>query len=482
MYVDWITILMSVMCGRGRFYGVLLATTTASFISPFTTSSITVALPVLAEEFNVGLAGVNWVVNVYLIALASTILMFGSVGDWIGRRRIFISGITLFAVTSSIMVMVHDYLSLLVFRLLQGLAASMISSTAVAILSELLPIEKRGMGIGLNTMAVYLGLTLGPLIGGYFTNYFGWRSLFILKTSIALLSLSLTITLPRTSRGMGMKPKFKVSALIISSIIMTIYGTSNINSPYGIIIASLGFITFTSTLLMESRNPKFIHPMILKRKPLSANVAALLNYSATYALTILLSLYLQKLRGLDPSETGLILTTQSIVQATLSPAAGLLADKHNPSIIASIGMLTITLGILSLTPINPTTPINHIIYTLIMLGVGFAFFSSPNTTAIMNMSPKEAYGSTSALLATMRFLGQALSTSITTSIMNIQKDLMSTIKTSMAIYVILSILGAILSLTVGTGTHKIRPHNKLIEDKTKNSTAHYKLKPRLEDE
>jgi EmrB/QacA subfamily drug resistance transporter len=437
------------MYGRGRFYDVLLATTIASFISPFTTSSITVALPILAEEFSVDLAEVNWVVNVYLIALASTILMFGVIGDWLGRSRIFIAGVAMFAITSSIMVIVHDYLSLLVFRLLQGLAASMISSTAVAILSELLPIERRGMGIGLNTMAVYIGLTLGPLIGGYITNYFGWRTLFILKAFIAFLSLSLAITLPKTSRGVSVKPNFKMSALIVSSIIMIIYGASNINSPYGVIMASLGFIALTSTLLMERRSPKLIHPMILRRKPLSANISALLNYSATYALTILLSSYLQRLRGLNPSEAGLILTTQSIFQAALSPITGLLADKYNPSILASMGMFTITFGIIGLTQINPTTPINQIIYTLIILGVGFAFFSSPNTTAIMNMSPKEAYGSTSALLATMRFLGQAISTSITTSIMNIQGDLMTTIKTSMAIYAILSTLGALLSLTAG---------------------------------
>ncbi|MCR6624480.1 MAG: MFS transporter [archaeon YNP-LCB-024-027] len=437
------------MYGRGRFYGVLLATTIASFISPFTTSSITVALPILAEEFSVGLAEVNWVVNVYLIALASTILMFGVIGDWFGRSRIFIAGVAMFAITSSIMVIVHDYLSLLVFRLLQGLAASMISSTAVAILSELLPIERRGMGIGLNTMAVYIGLTLGPLIGGYITNYFGWRTLFILKAFIAFLSLSLAITLPKTSRGVSVKPNFKMSALIVSSIIMIIYGASNINSSYGVIMASLGLMALTSTLVVERRSPKLIHPMILRRKPLSANISALLNYSATYALTILLSSYLQRLRGLNPSEAGLILTTQSIFQAALSPITGLLADKYNPSILASMGMFTITFGIIGLTQINPTTPINQIIYTLIILGVGFAFFSSPNTTAIMNMSPKEAYGSTSALLATMRFLGQAISTSITTSIMNIQGDLMTTIKTSMAIYTILSILGALLSLTAG---------------------------------
>jgi MFS family permease len=434
------------MKGFKSYYSVLLATTTASFLTPFTTSSIAIALPVMALEFNVDLANVNWVVNAFLITLASTVFVIGRVSDWLGRGRMFTLGITVFTITSLATSLARSYVDVIICRSLQGIAAAMISSTAVAILSEELPKWKRGIGIGVNTTAVYLGLSLGPLVSGYLINYFGWRSLFTLKTIISLMSLVITVRTIKLRRSSTSRPNIPISILIISSIAMIIYGTSNISNLYGIIVASFGGTLLVTTFLVERSSHRVLHPSLLKKSVLAANTAALLNYSATYALTVLLSTYLQKLRGLPPSDTGLILTTQPILQVLLSPIAGLLADRYDPSILATIGMTTITAGIYNLIFINYETPITYLIYMLIVLGIGFAFFASPNTTAVMNMSSREAYGSATALLATMRFLGQALSISVITSIMTIQRDLMTAIKTSLMIYVTLSIIGTILSL------------------------------------
>lgn len=428
------------------YYSVLMATAVASFITPFTTSSIAIALPIIAEEFKVTLAEVNWVANSFLVALASAVLIAGRVGDWLGRGRIFVIGTAMFVATSLAMLIVNSFEGLLACRFLQGVSAAMISGTAVAVLTDALPKEKRGMGIGINTASVYLGLSLGPLIGGYFTSYLGWRSLFMLKAAISFLSLIVAVKSVDLGRGLFHHPNFLRSMLIASSITMIVYGTSNISSSYGLATAFLGGILLIVTLLMEFKSSKLLHPVILRSRSLAANTAALLNYSATYALTILLSAYLQKIRSLTPSETGLILTTQSVFQAVFSPIAGSLADRYNPSTLASLGMLVITAGVFSLTFIGQGTPTIYLIYALIVLGVGFAFFASPNTTAIMNMSPREAYGSATAFLATMRFLGQALSVSIITSAMILQKDLMTAMRTSLTTYFVLSILGTLLSL------------------------------------
>ena len=433
---------------------VLIATAMASFITPFTTSSIAIALPAIAEEFNVSLADVNWVANSFLIALASTVLIAGRAGDWLGKGRVFISGVAMFTAASLIVPMINSYYILLTCRFLQGVAAAMISGTAVAVLTETLPERRRGMGIGINTTSVYLGLSLGPLVGGYMTSYLGWRSLFILKAAVGLLSLIVAAVSVDLRKGLTPKPSFFRSILTVLSIIMIIYGTSNIKAQYGMLTAAAGGILFVLTLVIESKSSKLLHPKIFRGRFLAANIAALLNYSATYALTILLSAYLQKVRGLTPSEAGLVLTTQSAFQAMLSPVSGSLADRHDPSTLASLGMLTISAGILGLMLVGQKG-IAYLIFMLVVLGVGFAFFASPNTTAIMNMSPREAYGSSTAFLATMRFLGQALSVSIITSVMSLQKDFITAMTISLTTYLVLSILGTFLSFSARIIKHNM---------------------------
>jgi len=433
-------------------FSVLLATTIASFLTSFTTSSITIALPTMATEFRVSLADVNWVANIFLLAVASTVLVVGRVSDWLGRERVFTLGTALFAVASVAIVLSSSYELVLAFRFLQGVASSMITGTAVAILSDALPRERRGMGIGINVTAVYLGLSLGPLAGGYMTAYLGWRSIFILKTAIALLSLAIAALYLGMGRGFAPRPSMFTALLEAIAVVLVIYGTSAIGTLHGLLTAVSGWALLITWLFIEYRKPQLLHTSMFRRGFLSANTAALLNYSATYALTILLSTYLQKIRNFTPSEAGLILTAQPVAQAMLSPVGGMLADRYNPSALASLGMAVIAVGITSLTPISRETMVTHIIYSLVLLGIGFAFFASPNATAIMNMSPREAYGTATSLLATMRSLGQALSTSIITAVMSMQKDLLTAIKTSLTIYIALSIAGVVLSLTAKQST------------------------------
>lgn len=438
-----------------QYYSVLLATTSASFLIPFTTSSIALALPTLLDEFRVSLAEINWVANTFLIALSSLVLIVGRLSDWLGRGRVFLVGIILLMISSLATSLTYSYEGLLLCRFIQGISSSMISSTAIPILIDVLPRERRGLGIGVNTMSVYVGLSLGPLVGGYIINQFGWRGLFILKALIATIALILTLSGVDLRGGVMPRPDVIRSISIPTSIALIVYGTSNINTLLGLILTSLGTALFVSTLINEKTHPKLLHSRILSRRSISANTSALLNYSATYALIIIISAYLQKLRGLQPLDAGVILAIQPVIQAALSPVVGHLADRYDPSTIASVGMSIIATGIGSLLLITQTSPLTNLVIILAALGVGFALFVPSNTTAIMNMSPREAYGSATAFLATMRFIGQALSTSIITSIMRVENDLFIAMKLSIIIYTVLSFLGVSFSLNA-RGSKEVR--------------------------
>ncbi len=432
--------------GRTYYFNVLLATTTASFITPFTSSSIALALPTLSDEFNVSLAEVNWVANVFLIALSSSVLVFGRLSDWLGRGRVFLVGIVLFTITSLTTILVGNYPAFLAFRFLQGVSSAMIASTAAAILADSFPRERRGLVMGVNVMAVYIGSTSGPLLGGYLIGHFGWRSLFIVKAAVCLISLILTVMVVSLAGGIASKPNQFRLLTTSTSIVLIVVGAANLNSVVGVLTMLCGALIFVSTLMVEWGNPKILHRSMFCRRFLAANIAALLNYSATFALTILLSNYLQRVRGFQPGDAGLILAAQPTIQALFSPMAGLLADRYEPSAIASVGMFVTAIGVGSLMLIGETTPITNLTLILAVLGMGFTLFASPNTTAIMNIASREAYGSAAAFLATMRFVGQALSTSIITSVMAVEKNLLIATKTSLTIYIALSILGALLSL------------------------------------
>jgi len=184
----------------------------------------------------------------------------------------------------------------------------------------------------------------------------------------------------------------------------------------------VGVIAFFAFVKWELRVP---HPVfkvsLFKTNSVFAmsNLAALINYSATFALTFLLSLYLQYIKALSPQVTGLVLIAQPVMMALLSPSAGKLSDRIEPRIVATSGMVLTTIGLFPLIFLNQTTSLGYIIGCLVLLGIGFALFSSPNTNAIMSSVEKRFFGIASGAVGTMRSLGMMVSMGISTVIFSI---------------------------------------------------------------
>lgn len=445
------------MSNKGLF---LISSATASFLTPFIAISVNVALPAITKTFSIDMASVNWFVNVFLISMASTILPLGVIADWLGRELIFITGTATFAITAFSVLYVSDFTLLLILRGIQGLGAAMISGTAVAILAGLFP-EKVGFAIGLNTAAVYVGTTLGPALGGLLVDYAGWTSLFALTGAIASISaLMAFFALDPAKRCGGRKPYFQTLFAFAFSTILIAFGSTYISYIHGLTSLFIGLAAFMLTIYVEDRRSLNFVKEIFRRSTFLAYITALLNYVATFALTIIFSNYLQIEEGFKTRETGLILLAQPLPQMLLSPLAGYLADRLNPSLLVAAGMMLIALGIG--VALIAYRLLILLIGSLILLGVGFALFASPNIAQIMRRTPKDAFALASSFLGLMRFLGQSLSTSILTASILIFKPFVVSMEVALIIYLVMAVIGGATAV-VSAHNAEFKPQKKKLK-------------------
>lgn len=391
----------------------LLVATLANFLTPFMSSSINIALPAIGAEFAADAIVLSWIPTAFLLAAAMVAVPFGRIADIHGMKRIFRYGIILFTVASLLSAAAPSAALLIAFRIFQGIAGGMIFVTGLAIVTTVFPPRERGKAIGINIATVYIALSLGPVLGGLLTQHLGWRSLFLAMVPLGLLILAVTHwKLPHewaASRGERFDGKGALWYGV--ALVLVLYGFSVLPGLKGIILASLGVLAFAGFARYQLRAPSPLLNLRLftNRTFAFSNLAALINYSANFTAGFLLSLYLQYIKGLDPQAAGLILVAQPIVMALFAPIAGRLSDRFEAQKLASLGMAFCTAGLFSLTFINAETKINAISGGLVLLGLGFGFFSSPNTSAIMGAVERRFYGVASAMVSTMRLLGQMLS-------------------------------------------------------------------------
>jgi EmrB/QacA subfamily drug resistance transporter len=411
---------------RTRRSAVLLVTTVVSFLTPFMSSGLNIALPAIGKEFNLNVILLSWVVTSFMLTSASLLIPFGRLADILGRKKVFTLGIVIFTFGSILCAVSVSGTMLLISRGIQGIGGSATFATCIAILTSEFPIEERGKVLGINTAVVYLGLSLGPSLGGLLTQYAGWKSIFIICSAVSLLVIIATFWKLKGVATEVVKEKFDYfgSVLYSLTLVFTMLGVTllskNKTSAIWLIISgiAIGLLFFW----WENRTQKPLVNLTLFKQNRGftfSNLAALVNYSGTWAVSFLLSLYLQYGKGFDAKTAGLIMIASPAIQAIFSPIAGRLSDRIEPRILASTGMAISALGIGLLAFINQNTSIGYIITCLIILGFGFALFSSPNTNAVMSSINRQDYGVDSAMLGTMRQVGMMLSMGITTVVFNL---------------------------------------------------------------
>ena len=449
----------------------LVIATLTSFLPPFMASSINIALPAIGAEFSMDAILLGWIATSYLLSAAVFMVPFGKIADIYGMKKVFFIGLFIFTASSLVAFFAPSSTILIGSRVLQGIGSAMIFGTGTAILVNVFPLQERGKILGINAASVYLGLSLGPFLGGLLTQYFGWRSLFLINVPLGLIPLALGLWKLKGEWAGAREDRFDLvgSAIYSLMLVAVMFGFSLLPAWQGAVLVLVGAATFLLLIRWESGVAcPVLDVNLFKKNHVYAysNLAALISYSATFAITFLLSLYLQYIKGLEPDQAGLIMLAQPAVMAIFSPYTGKLSDRMEPRLVATAGMALTFVAVLAFVFLNGETSLFFIVACLITLGFGLALFTSPNTNAIMSSVEPRHYGVGSATLGTMRLVGQVSSMSFVMMVFSLYlgkveitpqyyPQFLSSVKVAFIVFSALCILGIYASLARG----KLRKEN-----------------------
>lgn len=399
---------------------VIFVVVLTAFITTFTGSALNLSVPDIGEQFGVSANFVGWLVTGYTLAVAAFSVPIGRVADITCRKTVLVAGLIIFVACCIAAVFSMSMTMLLVVRIIQGIGAAMIFSTNTAVLISAFPGQMRGRVLGYSLASTYVGLSAGPVVGGFLNHHLGWRSIFILTGILGVMAFFAALhKLPKTrAENAGRSADLAGNILYVFFIVLLMYGLSELGKGLlPVCMAAVGVLFGVWFVWHELRTEEPAVKVSMFRENIGygfSNLSALLNYGATFAISYLISIYLQVVMGYSSQAAGLIMIFQPAIMAVLSPVAGRVSDKYSPFKMSSAGMAFCAVGTAIFIFLKESTPLWIIIAALIVTGLGFSLFSSPNTNAVMSFVEKEDYGVASSILATMRSIGHTLSMVIVT--------------------------------------------------------------------
>lgn len=403
----------------------LAAITLASIMGPIDASAVNVALPTIATFFDVDISTVQWIPAAHLLAVSSLILLFGRAGDVFGCRRIFLLGIVGFTSSSILCGLSASVRWLIAFRVLQGVMASMMMAVAYALVAVVFPPSERGKALGVYTLGIAAGLTIGPILGGLVTSILGWRYVFIINIPVGASSVIMALkSIPEVRGGSGKLDIY--GAIAISTFLLSLLLFLSRIQISGFSPASIGLLALSSASLalliyLEFRVPQpLLSPELFRNKTFSfANLSAMLNYISQYIIFFLTPFYLQRILHLSSSDAGAVMTAFPLAFLLLSPVSGALSDRIGTRILASLGSSLCAVSLILMSQLGGSASALDIVLRLLLFGLGVGIFQPPNNSAIMGSAPKTHMGVASGVLATLRNVGMAFGVSVSVVILRI---------------------------------------------------------------
>lgn len=399
---------------KREYIQIVIVMCLAGGLVPFMGTSLNLALPHINSDLGLTAVTSSWLLTTYLLATAIFQIPCARLADMVGRKKIFVLGAFLFFISALLSGFATSGTELLIYRFVMGLGSAMIFATSVAILVSHTPDKNRGKALGINTAAVYGSLALAPIIGGFLTDYFGWTSIFFAAAGVGLITTlgGFFCVKDNWKAEKGSSFDYIGAALYAVALSSLIYGFSTLPQLSGFVFIGVGTALLITFGWYEKRqtDPVFNIKLFLKNKVFRMSLlSALINYASTFAVSFMLSIYLQYIRGFSATDAGLILIAQPLVMTFVTIKAGSLSDRRSPTMLATLGMGFVAVGLFFLSFLTLTTSFYLIIGTLLIFGLGFGLFSSPNSSIIMGSVDAADYGGASAAMGTMRLTGQSFS-------------------------------------------------------------------------
>ncbi len=400
---------------RTRPGEVLFAVCCSLFLMPFMLSAVGVALPVIGHDLGASAVELGLIETVYVMSLSIFLLMMGRLGDIQGRRRIFRWGVGVFTIATTALWVATSVPLFLVLRVVQGMGASMINASGLAMVVSVYPRESRGRALGIGAAAVYAGISCGPVLGGIITSAMGWRYIFLMAVPLGAVTWWVALTRLHDEWRDARGEPFDIvgSAVYAVAIALLALGAAWVENDHRAWWAVAGGVAGIALFLrIESKRQ---HPL-LDVQLLFSNatfalgcLAACINYAATAGMMLFMSLYLQTVQGLAPDEAGFMLVLQPLLQMVLSPYGGRLADRYAPERVATVGMAASGAALILASFLGQDSSLWHVALVQMLLGIGLGLFASPNTTSIMSSVEPRHLGLASGMTGTMRTLGMMVS-------------------------------------------------------------------------
>ncbi|MPL96899.1 Riboflavin transporter RibZ [bioreactor metagenome] len=406
-------------------WAILLTVLPMTFMTTLDSSIVNVALPTMSRELGTTMAGIEWVVTSYLITICATILLFGRLGDIVGKSKVFKIGIGVFTLGSLFCGLSNSLIMLILSRIIQAIGAGAAMATNQGIITETFPPTKRGRALGMTGTAVALGTMVGPTLGGLIVSVAPWEYIFLINIPIGIL-VYIGVLKVLNFKKITEKVLFDIKGtfLFMISIIM-LFTSINFGQSIGYtnpIIMGAFVLSLVLLFIFIKVEQKIISPMldinIFKNKLFSLSIfCGFTSFVSIGAINIILPFYYQDVLKLTPSSAGLMMTVSPIILAIVAPISGHLSDKLGSEKISCIGLSILTIGIFSLTIFNQYTSLIIVAIFVGLVSLGSGIFQSPNNSLIMSTVDKTKLGIAGSVNGLVRNLGTTTGIALSTSIL-----------------------------------------------------------------